>query len=230
MIAPTPASTVARLFTGARSGASRRSIRSALGACAGALTFAACMLHAPRASADVSSWLSAGGGYGVNHDDRAGSLDGAASASFAVGVGSDPHRAFVVGGVFRSTTYFSQGTDLGLSARVATGGFARGQWGIALDAGPMWRSFGRGEYGRWPIGAMLTLGAPWGVQLALGGELLRIAGDDANARGAVALLEIDLLRLTVMRQGSTDRWWDNPSPAGGKRAAGKPRPLAGLLW
>jgi hypothetical protein len=26
---------------------------------------------------------------------------------------------------------------------------------------------------------------------------------------------VDLLRLTVMRQGSSERWWYNPAPAGG---------------
>jgi hypothetical protein len=184
------------------------------------------------AAADVSSWLSSGGGYGLKRNENTNDYRGAASASFAIGVGSDPLRNFVVGGVLRSTTYFSLGTDLGVSLRVATGGFARGQWGLALDAGPMWRTFGSGEYGRWPISAMLIGGAPWGLQLAVGGELLRIAGQDAQARGIVALLEIDLLRLTVMRQGSTDHWWENPSPAGGRVVTQRraPPPLAGLLW
>jgi hypothetical protein len=188
------------------------------------------MMHAASASADVSSWLSAGGGYGLKHNDASGSYDRAPSASFAIGVGTDPMSRVVVGGVLRSTTYFSLGTDLGISARIATGGFARGQWGLALDAGPMWRSFGHGEYGRWPISAMLVGGAPWGVQLAVGGDLLRIAGNDAEARGVVALLEIDLLRFTVMRQGATDRYWENPSPAGGRRPSASSPPLAGLLW
>ncbi len=193
-----------------------------------AATVAACSTFSNRAAADVSSWLSVGGGYGLKHNDDSGNYDRAGTASFAVGVGSDPTNRFVVGGILRSTTYFSLGTDLGISARFATGGFARGQWGIALDAGPMWRTFGSGEYGRWPIGAMLVGGAPWGVQLAVGGELFRIAGDDAQARGIVALLELDLLRLTVMRQGATDRWWENPSPAGGRTASRGPLP--GLLW
>jgi hypothetical protein len=30
------------------------------------------------------------------------------------------------------------------------------------------------------------------------------------------MLEFDILRFTLMRQGSTDAWWKNPSPAGGK--------------
>src|SRR5262249_43540325 len=131
----------------------------------GLLTLAACMMHADSASADASSWLSFGGGYGLQHNENSNRYDRGTSASFAIGVGTDPLKSFVVGGVLRSTTYFTIGTDLGIAARVATGGFARGDWGLALDAGPTWRSFGHGQYGRWPISAMLTGGAPWGVQL-----------------------------------------------------------------
>jgi hypothetical protein len=195
------------------------------------------MLHTRTASADVSSWLSVGAGYGANLNHDTDVYARAMTMSFLVGVGSDPTRSIVAGGVARGTTYFSLGTDVGVAARIATGGFARGQWGLALEAGPMWRSFGHGEFGRWPVSAMLTLGAPWGFQLAAGGELLRIAGDDANARGAFAVLEVDLLRLTVMRQGgATDRWWRNPAPAGGPMHETSPPtpppsfPLAGLLW
>lgn len=206
-----------------------RSLRSSAWACAG-MVGAACIMHAADARADVSSWLSVGGGYSLQHNENSKSFDRATTASFAVGVGSDPTKSFVVGGVLRSTTFLTLGTDLGIAARFATGGFARGQWGLAFDAGPTWRSFGSGEYGRWPISAMLVGGAPWGLQLAVGGEVFRIAGQDAQARGIVALLEIDLLRLTVMRQGATDRYWENPSPAGGRRPTASSRPLAGLLW
>jgi hypothetical protein len=195
-----------------------------------AVAIAACMTRTSSARADVSSWLSAGGGYGVARNADTTHYDGRSSASFAIGVGTDPLKMIVVGGVFRSTTYFALGTDLGVSARVAMGSFARGQWGVALDFGPMWRSFGYGEYGRWPLGGMVTLGGPWGVQLAAGADVGRIAGGDASARGAVALLELDMLRLTVMRQGATDRWWENPAPAGGRPKTARSLPLAGLLW
>jgi hypothetical protein len=193
-------------------------------------TFGAVLLTASSAAADTSSWLSVGGGYGFQHNDSAQNFARATTASFAVGVGSDPHAAIVVGGLIRSTTYLGLGTDVGLAARVATGSFARGQWGLALDAGPMWRTFGDGEYGRWPLQAMLIGGAPWGVQLGIGGNFLKLAGDDPSAQGLVALLEIDLLRLTVMRQGATDRYWENPSPAGGRAPQAKNGPLAGLIW
>jgi hypothetical protein len=185
------------------------------------------LLSSASARADVSSWLSAGGGYGIKENRETSEGVHRGAMSFTIGVGSDPTRSVVIGGLLRSTTYLSLGTDLGIAARFASGTFARGQWGFAVDVGPMWRSFGSGQYGRWPIAGMLVAGAPWGVQLAVGGELFRVAGGDANARGVVALLEIDLLRLTVMRQGGTDRWWENPSPAGGRRQA---HALSGLLF
>jgi hypothetical protein len=197
---------------------------------AGSACILACILHASAAHADVSSWLSVGGGYGLNHDHDAGETARAATLSFAIGVGTEPTRAFVIGGVLRDVTFLSVGTDLGVALRLATGGFARGQWGVALEGGPTWRTFGHGEFGRWPVTGVLTLGAPWGLQLGVGGELFKIAGDDAPARGAFAVLEVDLLRLTVMRQGATDRWWRNPAPAGGRPSASRPPPLAGLLW
>lgn len=174
----------------------------------------ACMLHASDARADVSSWLSMGGGYGM---ERAASVDvysRATIATFAIGVGSDPKNAVVFGGGLRTTTFFSLGTDLTLAPRIATGGFARGQWGVALDVGPSWRTWS-GDYGRFPLRGMLFVGAPWGLQLGLGADMWNLAGDPP-ARGALAVLEIDLLRLTVMRQGRTDQWWENPSPAGGR--------------
>jgi hypothetical protein len=188
------------------------------------------MMHAGSASADVSSWFAAGGGYGLKHNDVTGKYRSAGSATFSVGVGSDPLSSVVIGGIARGTTYIGLGTDVGVAVRVASGGFARGQWGLALDAGPMWRIMGDGEYGRWPLSAMIIAGAPWGLQLGVGGELLRFAGSGAQARGIVAVLEMDLLRLTVMRQGATDRLWENPSPAGGRSPSARSRPLAGLLW
>lgn len=180
-----------------------------------ALTVLACTAHESPARADVSSWLTAGGGYGVQHGEARDAYDRATALSFSVGVGTTPLRSLVFGGLVRSTTYFTLGTDVGLSARVATGGFARGQWGLAFDAGPGWRGWGTAaSYGRFPLHAMIVGGAPWGLQLGVGGDIWNIGGEPF-ARGAVALLEIDLLRLTVMRQGATDRNWENPSPAGG---------------
>src|SRR5437879_429404 len=85
----------------------------------------ACIVHASPAKADVSSWLSVGGGYGYERNDPRDAYDRATAMSFALGVGSDPTRSVVLGGMLRTTTRFSLGTDLGLAARAATGGFAR---------------------------------------------------------------------------------------------------------
>lgn len=177
---------------------------------------AACILHASPGHAEPSSWFSIGGGYSFQRSESRATYDTQGALSFAIGVGTTPTSNFVVGGLLRTTTYFTLGTDLSLSARVATGGFARGQWGVALDFGPTWRGWGvAADYGRFPLHAMLIGGAPWGVQLGVGTQLFDLGGYPSS-RGVVALLEIDLLRLTVMRQGATDKWWENPSPAGGR--------------
>jgi hypothetical protein len=71
------------------------------------------------------------------------------------------------------------------------------------------------EFGRYPFQGVITLGAPWGLGLAACAQLAGI--DDApSAQSGFVILEIDFLRLTVMRQGSTDRIWFNPAPAGGR--------------
>ncbi len=186
-------------------------------AIAAAVATAACIMHLPsEARADVSSWFTAGGGYGLQHGEARNAFDRATALSFSVGVGTTPLGSFVAGGLLRTTTYFTLGTDLDLSARIATGSFARGQWGLAFDVGPGWRSWGSGaDYGRFPLHGMVIAGGPWGLQLGVGADLLNL-GTGPSARGAVAIFEIDLLRLTVMRQGATDRWWENPSPAGGR--------------
>jgi hypothetical protein len=181
------------------------------------LATAACILPASsEARADVSSWFTAGGGYGAQHGAERDAYDRAGAMSFSIGVGTTPLGSVVVGGLLRTTTYFTLGTDVALSARFATGGFARGQWGLAVDAGPGWRSWKLAtNYGHFPLHAMVMGGAPWGLQLGVGADFFNL-GSGPAARGAVALLEIDFLRLTVMRQGATDKWWENPAPAGGR--------------
>ena len=185
-----------------------------------ALPLAACaltgaLLLGADAHADVTSWLSLGGGataqlaYGATTPDTAGAF------TWAIGVGTTPRASFVVGMMYRGATYPGLGTDLGMpSLRLATGGFARGDWGVALDGGTLYRTWGNGAYGRWPIQEILTVGSPWGLQLAIGGQEWDISGGP-QAEGIYIALEIDLLRLTVGRQGSSERWWPNPNPAGG---------------
>ena len=169
---------------------------------------------AAPARADVTSWLALGGGYGFEKNAVSTTNDRATAFTGTVGVGSSPLNRFVVGGVFRMLTHFSLGTDISISPRIATGGFARGEWGLAFDAGVVGRFWKHGDYGRLPIQAVVTGGAPWGLQLGLGAEVSSLTGSP-SAQGFFAVLELDLLRLTVDRQGSTEKWWKNPAPAGG---------------
>ncbi len=165
--------------------------------------------------------MAVGGGSGLQLNRDSSHHDFAGSLTYSLGVGSSPLKPLVLGGLLRGQTFFGLGTDLGLAIRATTGGFARGDWGVALDAGVLWRPWGNGDYGEWPIQGVLTVGAPWGLQLALGAEVSSVSGG-TPAQGFFAALEIDLLRLTVTRQGSTERWWPNPVPAGGHQSASNP--------
>jgi hypothetical protein len=171
-------------------------------------------LVAADARADVTSWLSIGGGATAQLAQGAATRDVAGTLTYSVGVGSSPLAPFVLGVLYRGTTMFGLGTDVGAAVRLATGGFARGNWGLALDAGVVWRTWGSGTYGDSPIQGVLTFGSPWGLQLAAGAQVWSL-DNGVSAQGFFAALEIDLLRLTVMRQGPTERWWPNPNPAGG---------------
>jgi hypothetical protein len=170
------------------------------------------------ARADVSSWLAVGGGYAMQRDRRAGANQWAPTMSYSMGVGSSPLAPFVLGGLVRGTTFFGYGTDLGVGLRGTTGGFARGDWGVAIEADALWRPWRGGDFGQWPLQAALTGGTPWGFQVTLGADFASVSGQ-RSAVGGFAVLEIDLLRLTVMRQGGTERWWYNPAPAGGHMAS-----------
>ena len=176
------------------------------------------LLTCATAHADVTSWLAVGGGVSSQRNRETSKREPFPLLTYSIGVGSPSERAVVLGGLLRGTTLMGVGTDLGLAARVASGGFARGDWGVALEAGAAWRPWRGGSYGEWPFQAVLTGGVPWGFQVALGAELWSVGGQ-APAQGFFAALELDLLRLTVMRQGSTERWWRNPLPAGERPAA-----------
>jgi hypothetical protein len=181
------------------------------------LAAAALLSDASDARADVSSWFAVGGGGATERSLPSATRNIAIAMTSTVGVGTSPTAPLVVGGIARGTLFFGLGFDIGLAVRLATGGFARGDWGLALDAGALWRSWGEGSYGDWPVQGVLTLGCPWGFELAAGAELWSVDGG-TSAQGFFAALEIDLLRLTVMRQGSTEPWWPNPNPAGGHKA------------
>jgi hypothetical protein len=174
----------------------------------------ASLLAPAAARADVSSWFSMGGGYAVQRNGVTESMDRASTFTMAAGVGSSPRDRFVFGAGVRLTTLLSLGTDLSFMPRFATGGFARGDWGLALDVGVTARWYDDGHYGRYPLQMMLVGGTPWGFQLGVAGHALSLSGEP-HAAGFMALLEFDFVRFTVMRQGSSERWWKNPSPAGG---------------
>jgi hypothetical protein len=174
------------------------------------------LLAARGAHADVTSWLAVGGGVGLERNHTLARTDSAGALTYSIGVGSSPAASFVVGGLARGVTFIGFGTDLGLAVRVATGGFARGDWGLAAEVGALWRSWDNDSYGRWPLQAVLTGGSPWGLELAVGTQLFRLDSEPA-AQGVLVALEVDLLRLTLMRQGHSEDWWPNPNPAGGRQ-------------
>jgi hypothetical protein len=183
-------------------------------------TLAVALLASHDARADVSSWMALGGGATAQVAQGSTTPDAASAFTWSIGVGTSPRASWVVGVMYRGATYFGLGTDVGLpSLRLATGGFARGDWGLALDAGTLYRTWGNGAFSRWPIQEVLTVGSPWGFQLAVAGQEWDISGAP-SAQGVYVALELDLLRLTVTRQGSSDRWWPNPNPAGGRQQAG----------
>src|SRR4051794_11407741 len=121
-----------------------------------------------------------------------------------LGVGSSPDTAVVIGGLVKTLTQFGSGTDLGFVARVASGSFVRGNWGIAADAGMYQRWWGDNSTG---FLGQLVLGAPYGFQLA---ALTEQGSDGVHAYGAT--FGIDFLRLTVYRTAG-QQYWPNPFPA-----------------
>lgn len=171
-----------------------------------ALACGSVFLAAARgADADVTSWLYVGGGLASSA--MAGSATEVPGLFAAeTGLGSAPEKDVIVGGLFKSLTYFGQGTDLGLAVRGASGGFVRGGFGLALDLGGYVRLTRQGSQGF--LGA-LVIGGPLGLQLAATTE---IGSNDARVYGAT--LGIDLLRLTVYRT-ATQRYFPNPFPPAG---------------
>ena len=180
------------------------------------VAFAAAVgLGGGTARADVTTWLAFGTGIAVDHSTANGSTNWNPGLSASMGVGSDPTHAWVLGGVFRSLSRFNEGTDLSLSLRLTTGGFSRGDWGLGVDVGPALRLWGNNTFGTYPLQGALLFGAPWGLQATVGSDIVNLEGHPSSI-GAYALIEFDLLRFTVMRQGSTDAYWKNPLPVGGR--------------
>ena len=155
-----------------------------------------------EARADVSSWASVASG--PTYLDDGATQRSAASLQMNAGIGLPPSGPLVVGGLFDVTTHFGMGTDLGILGRFATRGFVLGDWGAALDLGGyerFWGSRSGGALGK------IVLGAPWGLQLGLGGGF---GSNDTKFFGVT--LGIDFARLTVFRT-TGETWFPNPYPA-----------------
>jgi len=157
--------------------------------------------------ADVSSWVSVAAGPAVAVEDDG--TDWYPSLKLDAGLGSPPSGALIVGGGFRLGALFGFGTDLGVALRVATGGYARGGWGVAADLGPYHRFAHESDGGV----ATLTLGAPWGLILAGSGSL----GADGTTTAGL-LLGLDFARLTAHRT-TGQKWWPNPLATARARGA-----------
>ena len=156
------------------------------------------------AKADVSSWMFVGGGVtqvGKFSDDNIKKP----TLRLATGMGTDPSKPFVIGGLLRLDTLFGKGSDLSAALRLANYGFVNGNWGIAVDLGGLARFWGPTDiYGGT---ANFIVGGPWGMELEIGGLL-----GTHDTQGFSAIFGIDLARLTVYRQ-SGKSWWKNTFPA-----------------
>ncbi len=156
------------------------------------------LLSTGAARADVSSWIYSGLGTGVLDTD---SRDrGRLVLELETGLGTPP-AGLVFGGVFRTQTFFKEGTDLALLLRGASRGYVQGGWGLAVDAGAYQRFWGVKSTG--PTAA-LGLGAPWGITLRASGGF-----GTNDERFFVATLGLDFARLTVYRTHGTN-WFLNP--------------------
>jgi len=170
---------------------------------AGAFLFAAILAWPGLARAEITSWVFVGGGPSwLSEQKRSYQLE--PTLQLDLGLGTPPSGDAIIGVLGRSSTYFGRGTDFALALRAATGGFARGDWGVALDAGAYKRWWGMESHG--PLGSV-QLGAPYGLQLSVNTSF---GTDDHRTYGV--MLGIDFLRLTVYRLGG-EQWWPNPRPA-----------------
>ena len=169
-----------------------------------ALAFVAVFFGRLRpARADVTSWLMVGGGLGSLSQDAGPSTDQGIFQT-ELGIGTPASGAVVVGGIGKTMTFFSRGTDLLFGLRGASGGFARGGWGFAVDAGSYARLWGEDSFG---FAGALVLGAPFGLEAAF-----HVEEGTNGVRTYAGVVGIDFLRLTVYRTKSQN-YWPNPFPA-----------------
>ncbi len=181
-------------------------------------SLAALVAVASPAAADSSAWVSVNGGVtveGKEVDDVSETTTSAdddplahgetvvrSQLQFDVGVGTTPANPIIVGGLFRISPTIGEHTDFSLLLRGATEGFQTGPFGVAIDVGPYARADDEASVG---LTGDAVLGGPMGLQLTLGGHF----GSEGE-RGAMALLGVDMLRLTAFRESLLD-WWPNPS-------------------
>lgn len=153
------------------------------------------------ARAQASSWLYVGGGAGViEREER----ESHGALQLDAGLGTSATHPVVVGALFRLQSYFGAGADVGVLSRFVTRGFARGDFGVGIDAGVYQRWWGEDSRG---LAGNLVLGAPWGITLIAGASLG--TGDQRSYFGS---LGIDLARLTVHRHSGLN-WFPNPMRA-----------------
>ncbi len=165
---------------------------------AACVSFALLALSVSPARADVASWMYAGAG--LSRVERDGSATERSALQLDAGFGSSPYGALVFGGVLRTLTHFRGGTDLAILQRTTSGGFSRGDWGLALDIGGYQRWWGRDSSGGM---ASLWLGAPWGLQVGVTGGMG--TGDVQTLAFTVGL---DWARATAHREPGQS-WWRN---------------------
>ena len=181
----------------------RTAISTTLALGLAALAAMAILSWTGQARAEGSSWLYVGSGPGLLSRDG-GKAKLAPTLRLDLGMGTTPAHLLVLGGLVRTSTYMTYGTDLEFAARGATSGFAVGDWGLALDAGLSCRWWGNTVYAP---SVSAHVGAPFGLQLSVSGQI----GAEQD-RSLQVLIGIDLLRLTVHRT-SGESWWKNPRPA-----------------
>ncbi len=161
--------------------------------------FAALTLIARPCSADIASWMYVGAG--MSQVDRPNvSAERRSLMQLDAGFGSSPYATLVFGGILRTLTHFDGGTDLAIAQRTTTGGFSRGDWGLALDLGGYQRWWGRDSRGGM---ASAWLGAPWGLQLGITGEM-----GTGESRTIALTLGLDWARATAHRHPGQE-WWRN---------------------
>lgn len=170
----------------------------------GVLLPAAAVLSTATAHADVSSWLFLG--MGPSGLDRSSyGRDVLTSMQIDTGIGLPPSYGIVPGLLFRMNTRFGEGSDLAVLVRTASGGYVRGDWGLAVDLG---------GYERWwgtepapGFAGTLSFGAPWGITLNAN---FQQGSNDVRTYSAV--LGLDIARFTIHRTSGLD-WLSNPYPS-----------------